>query len=61
MGEIESMSKSKKNVIDPESIMIHTELTQQDGLCYLTVHLKKISIGQTQVLMEHGKYVRKFG
>ena len=42
MGANRSMSKSKKNVIDPEEIIKTMARTLHDGLCYLTVHQKEI-------------------
>ena len=42
IGPSESMSKSKKNVIDPENMIKHMGQMLLDGLFYLTALQKKI-------------------
>ena len=58
MGEIESMSKSKKNVIDPESIINTYGADSARWFMLSDSPPEKISIGQTRVSMEHGRYVK---
>ena len=55
------MSKSKKNVIDPEN-MIKTHMEQMlfGGLYFLIVLLKKIFNGQIKVLTQHINFFKKF-
>ena len=44
VGPSESMSKSKKNTIDPENIIANYGLTQQDFLYYQIVLRKRCSV-----------------
>ena len=52
VGSSESMSKSKKNTIDPEAMINKTGLTLLGGLSYLIVHLRKMFNGQTRVFLQ---------
>ena len=51
VGPSESMSKSKKNTIDPEKIIKIMVQTLLDYLFYQIVHQKKMFNGQMKVLI----------
>ena len=53
------MSKSKKNVVNPSSIIMIMEQTQQDGLCCQTLHQKEIWSGQMLVWLRLHKFINK--
>ena len=61
IGASESMSKSKKNTIDPETMIKQYGADAVDGLSYLIVHRKRIFNGQTRVLLLQTNFYKEFG
>ena len=60
VGPSESMSKSKKNVIDPESMIKSYGADPLDGLYFQIVLQKKIFNGQIKVLMLLISFFKKY-
>ena len=61
VGPSESMSKSKKNTIDPEKIIANYGADQLDYLFYQTVHLKKMFNGLKKELFLHLNLFKNYG
>ena len=61
VGPSESMSKSKKNTIDPENIIKIMEQILQDYLFYLIVHQKKMCNGLRKEYLLHINLFKNYG